>query len=92
METTENRISRFLDFNIFWGSNLPQETPTGSRLWRSQYFPLFRNIRIRTALLKTQLRARLSSGPLERYSYVRKILDFTDGVILASYRCIEKDN
>ena len=48
LETTENSISRFLDFNIFWGSNLPQETPRGSRLWRSQYFPLLRNIRIST--------------------------------------------
>ena len=47
-KTTENSISRFLDFNIFWGSNLPQETPRGSRLWRSQYFPLLRNIRIST--------------------------------------------
>ena len=25
METTKNSISRFLDFNIFWGSNLPKE-------------------------------------------------------------------
>ena len=48
VETTENGISRFLVFNIFWGSNLPQETPRGSRLWRSQYFPLLRNIRIST--------------------------------------------
>ena len=48
VQTTENSISRFLDFNIFWGSNLPQETPRGSRLWRSQYFPLLRNIRIST--------------------------------------------
>ena len=37
-----------IDFNIFWGSNLPQETPRGWRLWRSQYFPLLRNIRIST--------------------------------------------
>ena len=44
VETTENSISRFLDFNIFWGSNLPQQTPRGSRLWRSQYFLLLRNI------------------------------------------------
>ena len=49
VETTENSISRFLDFNIFWGSNLPQETPRGWRLWRSQYFPLLRNIRISTS-------------------------------------------
>ena len=48
VETTENSISRFLDFNIFWGSKLPQETPRGSRLWRWQYFPLLRNIRIST--------------------------------------------
>ena len=48
MDTTENSISRFLDFNIFGGRNLPQETPRGSRLWRSQYFPLLRNIRIST--------------------------------------------
>ena len=48
VETTENSISRFLDFNIFWGSKLPQETATGSRLWRWQYFPLLRNIRIST--------------------------------------------
>ena len=46
--STENSISRFLDFNIFWGSNLPQETPRGWCLWRSQYFPLLRNIRIST--------------------------------------------
>ena len=58
VETTENSISRFLDFNIFWGSYSPQETPGCSRLWRSQYFPLLRNIRIsiRTPLLKPQLR------------------------------------
>ena len=43
-----NSTSRFLDLNIFWGSNLPQETLRGSRLWRSQYFPLLRNIRIST--------------------------------------------
>ena len=48
LETTENSISRFLDFNIFWGSKLPRETPRGSRLWRWQYFPLLRNIRIGT--------------------------------------------
>ena len=48
LETTENSISRFLDFNIFWGSKLPRETPRGSRLWRWQYFPLLRNIRIST--------------------------------------------
>ena len=48
VETTENSISRFLDFNIFWGSKLPRETPRGSRLWRWQYFPLLRNIRIST--------------------------------------------
>ena len=47
-KTTENSISRFLDFNIFWGSKLPRETPRGSRLWRWQYFPLLRNIRIST--------------------------------------------
>ena len=45
VETTENSISRFLDFNTFWVSNLPQKTPRSSRLWRSQYFPLLRNIR-----------------------------------------------
>ena len=58
VETTENSISTFLDFNIFWESNLPQEPPRGSLLWRSQYFPLLRNIRIsiRTPLLKPQLR------------------------------------
>ena len=38
VETTENSISRFLDFNIFGGSNLPQEIPGGSPLWRSQHF------------------------------------------------------
>ena len=27
---------------------MPQETPSDSRLWRSQYFPLLRNIRINT--------------------------------------------
>ena len=27
---------------------MPQETPRGSRLWCSQYFPLLRNIRIST--------------------------------------------
>ena len=48
LETTENSISRFLDFNIFWGSKLPRETPRGSRLWRWQYFLLLRNIRIST--------------------------------------------
>ena len=48
VETTENSISRFLDFNIFGGSNLPQEIPGGSPLWRSQHFPLLRNIRIST--------------------------------------------
>ena len=26
VETTKKSISWFLDFNIFWGSNLPQET------------------------------------------------------------------
>ena len=53
VETSENSISRFLDFNIFWGSNLPQETPGGSPLWRSQYFPLLRNIRIGTTPSQT---------------------------------------
>ena len=50
VETTGNTTSKFLDFNIFWGSSLPQETPRGSRLWRSyyKYFPLLRNIRIST--------------------------------------------
>ena len=48
VETTKKSISWFLDFNIFWGSNLPQETPRGSRLWCSQYFLLLRNIRICT--------------------------------------------
>ena len=47
-KTTENSISRFLDFNIFWGSKLLQEPPRGSHLWCSQYFPLLRNIRIST--------------------------------------------
>ena len=59
VETTENSISSILDFKIFWGSTeLHLETPRGSRLWRSQYFPLLRNIRIsiRTPLLKSQLR------------------------------------
>ena len=62
VETTENSISTFLDFNIFWESNLPQEPPRGSLLWRSQYFPLLRNIRIsiRTPLLKPQLRGWLA--------------------------------
>ena len=40
VETTENSFSRFLVFNIFCGSKLRQETPRGSRLWRSQYFPI----------------------------------------------------
>ena len=48
VETTENTISRSLDFNIFWGSSLPQEIPRGWRLWGSQYFPLLRNMRIIT--------------------------------------------
>ena len=71
VETTENSISSILDFKIFWGSTeLHLETPRGSRLWRSQYFPLLRNIRISmnkrewsahsllvwTPLLKPQLR------------------------------------
>ena len=32
----------------FLGEQLLQETPRGSRLWRSQYFPQLRNIRIST--------------------------------------------
>ena len=71
VETTENSISSILDFKILWGSTeLHLETPRGSRLWRSQYFPLLRNIRISmnkrewsahsllvwTPLLKPQLR------------------------------------
>ena len=35
-------------FQNFLGEQLPQETPRGLRLWRSQYFPLLRNIFIST--------------------------------------------
>ena len=74
VETTENSISRFLDFNIFWGSNLPQETHKGSRLWRSQYFPLLRNIRISTNTSSQSPATRLpsrSSIPAQLWSTER---------------------
>ena len=35
-------------FQHFLGEQFAQETPRGSRLWSSQYFPLLRNIRIST--------------------------------------------
>ena len=58
-EIFTGRLDLTSRFQNFLGEQLPQETPRGLRLWRSQYFPLLRNIHISTnTLLKPKLRAR----------------------------------
>ena len=62
------RLLKLIAFPGFWIStfsgracNLPQETPRGSRLWRSQYFPLLRNNRISTNTPSETTATRLST-------------------------------